>query len=91
LDETGNSASVEVRDSEGTMDASGIVVVAGDVSQDEYTRVACSASIPQVVPGKLDSWVRCSAADDSDVAPNAGRASDIDEVRMDSDGGLVVG
>ena len=38
---------------------------------------------------KLDSWIPCSEADE--VAPDSDRASDIDEVWIDSDGGLVVG
>ncbi len=91
LDVKGSNASAEVLGSKGAEDASGIIVVAtGDVGPTGCTCVEYTVSVPRAGPGKLDSWVRCPAADDSDVALDSGRLSDIDEVRIDSDGRLDV-
>ena len=81
VDMPGNIASAEVLDSEGAEDASGIIVVAtGDVGPAACTCIALAISVPRAGPGRLDSWARCSAADDSDTTPDSGRASDIDEI-----------
>jgi hypothetical protein len=58
VDMSGITASVEVRGSEAAMDAPGIVVAAGDVSQAECTGVAYVVSVPRAGAGKLDSWVQ---------------------------------
>ena len=92
VDVNGSDDSVEVlcRVGEGASGASGIVVVAtGDVGPAGCTCVAYAASVPRAGPGELDPWVGCSAADE--VASASGRASDMDEVKIDTDGELAVG
>jgi hypothetical protein len=72
VDMSGITASVEVRGSEGAMDAPGIVVAAGDVSQAECTGVACAASVPRAGAGKLDSWVQVLRKVGSGIAVSVG-------------------